>query len=64
MPIYLDNAASTKVSDEAIKSMVEVMSMDYGNPSSIHKMGLDAEKKMKSFPGDNTMMRRIKKRMF
>ncbi len=45
--IYLDNAATTKVNKKAIEAMSEVMIEDYGNPSSIHDMGLDAEKRLK-----------------
>ena len=44
MGIYLDNSASTKVYDEVCSLMVKVMSEDYGNPSSLHKKGVDAEK--------------------
>ena len=44
MEIYLDNSASTKVYDEVCSLMVKVMSEDYGNPSSLHKKGVDAEK--------------------
>ncbi len=46
--IYLDNAATTQVKKDAIDAMNEVMIKDYGNPSSIHSMGLDAEKKVKT----------------
>ena len=41
--IYFDNAATTRVRDEVIEAMVKVMSLDYGNPSSRHKKGMDAE---------------------
>ena len=36
MRVYFDNAASTKVRDEAIDAMVSVMKDTYGNPSSMH----------------------------
>ena len=42
--IYLDNSATTKISDGAKNKMVEVMEKTFGNPSSLHKLGLDAEK--------------------
>lgn len=42
MKVYFDNAATTKVRDEAIELMVRVMSEDYGNPSSTHSMGRKA----------------------
>ena len=35
-PIYLDNAASTRVSDEVIALMTEVMRTAWGNPSASH----------------------------
>jgi cysteine desulfurase len=35
-PIYLDNAASTRVSDEVIALMTEVMRTAWGNPSAHH----------------------------
>lgn len=41
---YLDNASTTKVCPEAVSAMVRVMEEDYGNPSSLHKMGVRAEK--------------------
>lgn len=43
MGIYLDNCATTKVCDEAIDAAVKVMREQYGNPSSLHKMGIEAE---------------------
>ena len=42
--IYFDNSATTKISDGAKNKMVEVMEKTFGNPSSLHKLGLDAEK--------------------
>ena len=42
MKVYFDNAATTKVRDEAIESMNRVMSTDYGNPSSMHAFGRQA----------------------
>ena len=37
--IYLDNAASTPVADEVIEEMIPFMKHQFGNPSSIHKLG-------------------------
>ncbi len=37
--IYVDNAATTKTSEAAIKAMLPYMSEIYGNPSSLHEMG-------------------------
>ena len=42
--IYLDNSATTPLCAEAIAKMTEVMANTYGNPSSLHKLGLLAEK--------------------
>lgn len=41
--IYLDNSATTKMSLGAASKMNEVISEHYGNPSSLHKRGLDSE---------------------
>lgn len=42
--VYLDNSATTVVCPEAIQRMVQVMSEDFGNPSSLHTKGIDAER--------------------
>ncbi|MCL2087997.1 MAG: cysteine desulfurase [Oscillospiraceae bacterium] len=44
MSIYLDNSATTKVCDQAVAAAVYAMQTCYGNPSSLHGMGLSAEK--------------------
>lgn len=41
--IYLDNAATTKPSDNAVKAMM-MAAKSFGNPSSLHGLGLEAEK--------------------
>lgn len=46
MKVYLDNSATTKVRDEVLEEMLIVYKDDYGNPSSLHRMGLDIEKKI------------------
>jgi cysteine desulfurase len=38
-PIYLDNAASTRVSDDVLARMTEVMRTAWGNPSAAHPQG-------------------------
>ena len=43
MEAYLDNSATTKISCGAKAKMNEVMDLHFGNPSSLHKIGLDAE---------------------
>lgn len=44
MEAYLDNSATTKVSENAARLVYNIMTEDYGNPSSMHKKGFDAEK--------------------
>lgn len=48
MYIYLDNAATTAVCREAAEKAAELMQTYYGNPSSLHRAGLDAEKQVKA----------------
>ncbi len=43
MEAYLDNSATTRCSERAIAVMVRLLSEDYGNPSSLHGMGANAE---------------------
>ncbi|MDE5782631.1 MAG: cysteine desulfurase [Lachnospiraceae bacterium] len=47
MEAYLDNSATTKVYDSVKDIMIKVMTEDYGNPSSLHMRGLEAEKYIK-----------------
>ena len=42
--IYLDNSATTRISEEALAKYNEISRDCYGNPSSLHKLGFDAEK--------------------
>ena len=44
MEAYLDNSATTGVAPEVCSLMRKIMLEDYGNPSSMHKKGVDAEK--------------------
>lgn len=44
MEAYLDNAATTQVSAGARQIAEQVMAVDYGNPSSLHKKGMEAER--------------------
>ena len=43
MSVYLDNAATTKPCEEAVDAAVKMMRENYGNPSSLHRAGLDAQ---------------------
>lgn len=44
MECYLDNSATTLPYKEVVDIMNEVLTKDYGNPSSMHLKGVDAEK--------------------
>lgn len=44
MAAYLDNAATTRPCDAATAAMKKALTDIYGNPSSLHTMGLEAEK--------------------
>ena len=46
--IYLDNSATTKQLPEVTERMLEYMNECFGNPSSLHRMGLAAEKGVKT----------------
>ena len=41
--IYLDNASTTPLAEEVIDAMVQVMKVNYGNPSSTHSLGQEAK---------------------
>ena len=43
MEVYLDNSATTKCYDEVKEITGKVMCEDYGNPSSMHRKGIEAE---------------------
>ena len=43
MEVYLDNSATTRVFPEVAELMTKVMCEDYGNPSSMHRKGVEAE---------------------
>ena len=44
MEIYLDNSATTMALKEVIELVSQIMYADYGNPSSMHMKGVQAEK--------------------
>lgn len=48
MEIYFDNAATTRVYDGVCQVMVEAMQSNFGNPSSLHMKGVDAERYIKN----------------
>lgn len=43
MEHYLDNAATTKPCAEAAAAVMSCISSHYGNPSSLHRKGLEAQ---------------------
>lgn len=45
--IYLDNSATTKPCAEAVAAMTDALTRCWGNPSSVHGFGMDAEHMMK-----------------
>lgn len=44
MEVYLDNSATTKCLPDVAKLMTQIMCEEYGNPSSMHTKGVEAEK--------------------
>lgn len=48
--IYLDNAATTKMSKTAIDAMLPYMDGIYGNPSSLHSVGQKASEALGNRP--------------
>src|SRR3989442_14348490 len=44
MEIYLDNAATTKPHPSVVESVTRALTVDYGNPSSLHGKGVAAER--------------------
>ena len=48
MEIYLDNSATTRVFPEVAELMRKIMCEDYGNPSSLHMKGVQAEQYLRS----------------
>ena len=46
--IYLDNSATTQPSKVCVDTMTELLTCAWGNPSSVHALGIDAEKRLKA----------------
>ncbi len=44
MEVYLDNSATTRVFPQVAQLMTKVMCEDYGNPSSMHRKGVESER--------------------
>lgn len=47
MFVYLDNSATTRQYDQVTDLMIEMMRDNFGNPSSLHTMGVDSEKQVR-----------------
>ena len=43
MECYFDNSATTRVYPEVVKAMNDIMLIQYANPSSMHRKGMEAE---------------------
>jgi len=46
LKVYLDNCATTKPREAVIEEMIQVLREDYGNPSSLHRMGFNIERRI------------------
>ncbi len=46
MMVYLDNSATTKPCEKAVKKALEIMTENFGNPSSLHYCGFNAKKEL------------------
>ena len=46
MKVYADNAATTKISEAALEKLNNCILENYGNPSSLYKIGQDAKKEL------------------
>ena len=59
MEVYFDNAATTKIIPEVRKIMLETMDVEYGNPSSMHIKGVQAENYLRN--ARNTIAKQLKR---
>lgn len=48
MEVYLDNSATTRCFPEVAELMKQIMCDDYGNPSSLHRKGVQAENHLRT----------------
>ena len=48
LEIYLDNSSTTKPRQEVLAEIINQLENNYGNPSSIHRLGINSEKVIKS----------------
>lgn len=47
MNVYFDNAATTRPFDEVVEQLSKFLLNTYGNPSSLHRLGVEAERIVK-----------------
>lgn len=47
MEIYLDNCSTTRPREEVVRDMIHALREEYANPSSLHRLGFNMEKKIK-----------------
>ena len=45
---YLDNSATTQVCEAAAQAALDMMRLNYGNPSSLHGLGIKAEEQVEA----------------
>ena len=48
MQVYLDNSATTAAHPKVVDAVVDALTNQYGNPSSMHSMGVQGEKLLKN----------------
>lgn len=46
--VYLDNAATTRCNPQVARLALELMTEDYGNPSSLHRKGFEAQRRLRA----------------
>ena len=63
MEAYLDNSATTRCSKAAADMVYKLLTEDYGNPSSLHMKGVEAENYIisKNYKYDNNFCEKVKK---
>ena len=50
--IYFDNSATTRVYPDAAKAAFDEMTESFGNPSSVHTLGVEASKRLEKYRAD------------
>ncbi|MEY8334045.1 cysteine desulfurase family protein [Lachnospiraceae bacterium 47-T17] len=62
MEVYFDNAATTRCSRRAAELMQRILLEDYGNPSSLHRKGMEAEAYIKTAAGQLAHILKVDKK--